>query len=104
MSASQAISVAGGFVFAFAVFHLLPGMPHKGSLFKIAGWLITSGWLLQQWESSGRSCGMRRKLVLLLRTSDPLRKAAREHFVPELLWAAALTTTAFIALASRVQW
>jgi hypothetical protein len=67
MSSSQAISIAGGCVFAFAVFHLLPGMPHRDSLFRIAGWLVTSGWLLQQWENSERVSGIRRRLTETLK-------------------------------------
>jgi hypothetical protein len=80
------------------------GWSFKTPFFRITGRLVTSGWSLQQWVTRAGRSGIWRRHALLLRTPGPLREAVREHFVAALLWAAALTMTACIVLASFVHW
>jgi hypothetical protein len=52
MRASSLLSVAGYVVFYLSLLSLLPGATPNGSFFRVAGWLITGGWILQRWEAN----------------------------------------------------
>ncbi len=47
---SKVLMWVGWAAFAMAVLFLLPGVPHKNSLFRIAGCFILVGWALQRRE------------------------------------------------------
>jgi hypothetical protein len=52
INASTLLSFTGGVVFYLGLLCLLPGATPNSAFFKVAGWLVTAGWLLQRREAN----------------------------------------------------